>query len=215
MIHTIINFFHQLTDPEQLIKLLTSVFEGGWGYLVLCGIIFAETGLLFGFILPGDSLLFTVGAVAGAGGINVYLIMFLLVFAVLLGDNLGYYLGRRTGPVIFSRPDSLLFKKNHVVKTQEFFDRHGAKTIMFARFLPVIRSFAPFMAGVGGMKYRSFLAYSFVGGLFWVITLTLAGYFFGNIQIVKDNFEKVILIVVALSFMPMVYEILKSKLRKA
>jgi membrane-associated protein len=210
MISEIIKFLHDLTDPDQLIGLLSTVFSGWWAYALLFGIVFAETGLLVGFVLPGDSLLFTLGIVAGAGELDVVLLIILLCTAAILGDSFGYMLGRRTGPMIFSRPDSRFFKKEYVHKTQMFFEKYGGKTIIYARFLPVIRSFAPFMAGVGNMNYNRFLMFNVVGAVIWTVSLTLAGYFLGNIPVVKANFEKVILAIILLSFTPMFLEVLRA-----
>jgi len=144
MIHTFIEFLRSLTDPEKLIALLGTILSGWLGYAALCGIVFAETGLLIGFFLPGDSLLFTVGVVCGAGDLNLPLIITLLMCSAILGDNVGYFLGRRTGPMIFSRPKSRFFHPDHLIKTRQFFDRHGGKSIIYARFIPVIRTCTPF-----------------------------------------------------------------------
>ena len=142
-----------LTTPDKLIALLTTVLGGWWGYALLTGIVFAETGLLLGFFLPGDSLLFTVGVVAGAGHLNIVLIVVLLIAAAVMGDAVGYQLGKRAGPPIFNRPDSRLFKQEHLLRTKAFYEKHGGKTIIYARFVPIVRTFAPFVAGVAGMSY--------------------------------------------------------------
>lgn len=167
MISDIFGFFHQITNPEQLSLLIDTALSGWWIYALVCGIVFAENAVLLGFILPGDSLLFTLGVVAANGKINIFLLMGLLFVSAVLGDSTGYYLGKRTGPRIFSRPDSKLFKQEYVRKTQEFFQRYGGKTIMMARFVPVVRSFAPFMAGVGNMAYHTFIFYNLVGSFIW------------------------------------------------
>lgn len=206
-----LEIFRALTRPEQLIELLRTVFSGGWGYALLAGIVFAETGLLVGFFLPGDSLLFTVGVVAGAGELNLALINLTLMGAVICGDNVGYFLGRRTGQGIFQRQDSLLFRQQHVTKTQAFFSRHGGKAIVYARFVPIVRTFTPFMAGVGRMPYSRFLTYSIFGGIGWVAAMTLLGYTLGNVPIVRQHFEKVILLIIFLSVLPVILELLKSR----
>lgn len=214
MISDIFGFFHQITNPEQLSLLIDTALSGWWIYALVCGIVFAENAVLLGFILPGDSLLFTLGVVAANGKINIFLLMGLLFVSAVLGDSTGYYLGKRTGPRIFSRPDSKLFKQEYVRKTQEFFQRYGGKTIMMARFVPVVRSFAPFMAGVGNMAYHTFIFYNLVGSFIWVVFLTMLGYLLGNVPIVKNNFETAILLVVALSFVPVFVEYVLHRRRK-
>ena len=156
MIHIFIDFLRSLTDPERLIHLLSTLLSGWLGYAALVAIVFSETGLLLGFFLPGDSLLFTVGVVAGAGHLNIVLVNVLLMASAMLGDSTGYLLGRQTGPRIFSRPDSRLFKQEYVTRTKAYYERYGGKTIMFARFVPIVRTFAAFIAGVGQMPYLRF-----------------------------------------------------------
>ena len=200
-----------LTTPDKLIALLTTVFGGWWGYGLLAGIVFAETGLLLGFFLPGDSLLFTVGVVAGAGHLNILLIIAILFAAAVIGDAVGYQLGRRAGPAIFSRPDSRLFKQEHLLRTKEFYEKHGGKTIIYARFVPIIRTFAPFVAGVAGMSYPKFLSYNIFGGLGWVASMTLAGYWLGGFPFVQRHFEKFVYGIVLVSVLPLVIEFLRSR----
>ena len=151
MIHAILDFLRSLTNPDRLIHLLATLLSGWLGYAVLFGIVFSETGLLLGFFLPGDSLLFTVGVVAGAGKLKIVLVNAVLMMAAMLGDSTGYLLGRQTGPRIFSRPDSHLFKQEYITRTKAFYERYGGKTIIFARFVPIIRTVAAFVAGVGQM----------------------------------------------------------------
>ena len=153
--HEFIDVLRSLTDPDKLRALLTTVFSGWWGYALLFSIVFAETGLLVGFFLPGDSLLFTVGVVAGAGDLNIVLIDVALIAAALIGDAVAYQIGHRTGDAIFSRPDSRLFRREHVTQTHEFYEKHGGKTIIYAKFVPIVRTFAPFIAGVARMPYRT------------------------------------------------------------
>lgn len=211
MLETLLEVWRSLTDPDRLIRLLTTVITGWWGYALLAGIVFAETGLLVGLFLPGDSLLFTVGVVAGAGQLDIVNICAALVTASIAGDQCGYFLGRRTGPRIFYRQDSRFFKQEYVRRTQEFYERHGGKTLIYAKFVPIIRTFAPFMAGVGGMRYRRFLAFNVFGGLFWVLAATLAGYFLGEVPIIRSNFEKVVLGIVVVSVMPVVFQVFKAR----
>jgi membrane-associated protein len=202
MIHSIIEFLRSLTNPERLIQLLSTLLAGWWGYIALSGIVFAETGLLLGFFLPGDSLLFTVGVVSGAGQLNIVGINAALMAAALIGDTTGFLLGRHTGPRIFTRPDSLLFKQEYVMRTKQFYDRYGGKTIILARFVPVIRTFAPFMAGVSGMQYPRFLSFSVFGSLGWVFSMSMLGYTLGSVAFVRRHFDEVVLLIVFLSLLP-------------
>ena len=178
---------------------------------MLAGIVFAESGLLVGLFLPGDSLLFTVGVVAGAGQLDIVQICGLLVVFSILGDQSGYLLGRRSGPRIFVRPDSLLFKHEYVKRTHEFYEKHGGKTLIYAKFVPIVRTFAPFMAGVGRMQYARFVSFNVIGGLGWVLSMTLGGYYLGSIPIVRTNFEKVVLGIVFLSVAPMVVHYFRAR----
>lgn len=213
MIGTVIEFLKTLTDPERLIALLSTVFTGWWGYGLLFAIVFSETGLLIGFFLPGDSLLFTVGVVAHLGGLNIVAINLALIVAAVVGDAVGYYLGRQTGAKIFERPDSRFFKREHLLKTQAFYEKHGGKTIIYARFIPIIRTFAPFIAGVAGMSYPRFLSFNIFGGIGWVVLLTTTGYYLGGVPIVRAHFEKVIIGIIVVSVLPVVFELLRSRLR--
>ena len=210
MLEAFVDFLRSLTNPERLISLLSTVLSGWLGYLALIGIVFAETGLLIGFFLPGDSLLFTVGVVAGAGQLNIALINVLLMAAAIVGDGVGFYLGRRTGPAIFCRPDSRLFKQEYLRRTHEFYGRHGGKTIIYARFVPIVRTFAPFVAGVAGMNYSRFLTFNIFGGIGWVFLLTMLGYTLGELPPVRAHFEKVILGIIFVSVLPVVWEFWKS-----
>ncbi len=211
MVHLLIDFLHTLTDPERLIHLLGTVLTGWLGYAALFAVVFSETGLLLGFFLPGDSLLFTVGVVAGAGQLNIALIVVLLSIAAVVGDGVGYLLGRRAGRSVFQRPDSRLFKREHLIRTQEFYDKHGGKTIIIARFVPIIRTFAPFVAGVAEMNYPKFLSYNVFGGVGWVTAVSLAGYSLGSVPLVRRNFDKAVLLIVFLSVVPIIVEYLKAR----
>jgi len=211
MIDALIDFLRTLTDPPRLIQLLATVMTGWLGYAALFGIVFAETGLLVGFFLPGDSLLFTVGVVAGAGQLDMVLINVILIIAAIVGDATGYMLGRHTGTRIFSRPDSRFFKQEYLTRTQEFYDKHGGKTIIYARFVPIVRTFAPFIAGVAGMPYGRFAAFNIFGGIGWVVLLTTAGYFLGGFPIIQRHFEKVVIAIVLISVLPVIIEVLKSR----
>ena len=179
------------------------------GILLLAAIVFAESGLLIGFFLPGDSLLFIAGFLASsAGGSKLSLPLVLVAAATMAiaGDQVGYLIGKKAGPAIFNRPKSRLFDPAHVVKAQGFFDRYGARTIVIARFVPIVRTFAPVVAGVGNMHYRTFVRYNVVGGVAWGLGLPVLGYFLGQIDVVKNHIEIAVLAVVALSLLPMVWE---------
>ncbi|PWT98368.1 MAG: hypothetical protein C5B51_29450 [Terriglobia bacterium] len=202
MIDGILEFLRSLTNPERLIALLSTLLSGWIGYTALAGVVFAETGLLLGFFLPGDSLLFTVGVVSGAGQLDIVLINAALMAAALIGDSTGFLLGRHTGPRVFSRPDSLFFKQEYVTRTSEFYARYGGKTIIFARFVPVIRTFAPFMAGVSGMPYPRFLSFSIFGSFGWVLVMTLLGFRLGSVPFVRKHFDAVVLLIIFVSLLP-------------
>ncbi len=202
MLHDILDFLKSLYNAERLIALLSTLLSSGPGFAALFAMVFAETGLLVGVIVPGDSLLFTVGVVVGAGQSNIVLVDAVLILAAILGDSTGYLLGRKTGDRIFARKDSLLFKQEYVTRTKKFYERYGGKTILFARFLPIVRSFAAFMAGVGKMPYFRFLPFSIAGGMGSVILLTLLGYTLGNTPFVRHNFDKVLLFIIFLSLLP-------------
>jgi membrane-associated protein len=188
---------------------------GPWIYGILFLILFCETGLVVTPFLPGDSLLFVAGAIAGAGSLNVHLLVALLFVAATLGDSLNYAIGHYIGPKVFRFEDSWFFKKAYVERTHRFFERHGGKTIVLARFVPIIRTYAPFVAGIGGMDYWRFLLFNVAGALLWVASLTYAGYFFGNLPVVKNNLSLVILGIIVLSISPGIVELLRHKLKRA
>ena len=185
---------------------------GTWTYLVLFTIVFIETGLVVFPFLPGDSLLFAAGALAATGSLNVWVVFGLLAAAAILGDTVNYWIGNRVGPRVF-KEDVRFLKREHLERTQKFYEKHGGKTIFLARFIPIIRTFAPFVAGVGTMRYGKFIAYNVVGGLVWTSGFTFAGYFFGNIPIVRDNFGLVVIAIIVISVLPVVYELLQHRLR--
>jgi len=211
MIHGLLDLYRTLTTPDKLIHLLGTILSGWIGYVVLFGVVFSETGLLVGFFLPGDSFLFTVGVVAGAGALNIFQVNLLLMAAALLGDSTGYFLGRQTGPAIFSRKDSRFFKQAYVARTHSYYQRYGGKTIIIARFVPIVRTFAAFMAGVGQMPYLSFLPFSVCGGMGWVFLMTMLGYSLGGVPIVKQNFEKVVFLIIFLSLVPTFVEVYRAR----
>lgn len=186
---------------------------GPWLYLILFAVIFCETGLVVTPFLPGDSLLFTVGALAATDGspISLYLAAVLLCVAAVAGDAVNYAMGFRVGPKVFSSETSCLFKKEHLVRTQRFYEKYGGKTIILARFVPIVRTFAPFVAGIGKMRYGRFAVFNVTGGFGWVIVFLLGGYFFGNLPVVKDNFAVVEVAIVAISVLPIAYELWKAR----
>jgi membrane-associated protein len=199
-----------ILDPQHLIETL--------GLIGVFGIVFAESGLLVGFFLPGDSLLFTAGFLASApssvdDALHLPLGPLLVgcVVAAIAGDQFGYLFGRRVGPALFRRPDSRFFKHENVEKAQAFFDRYGAKTIVLARFVPIVRTFAPIVAGVSRMNYRTFVTFNIVGGTLWAVGVTLLGYFLGQVDVVEQNLEVAILAVVAISLIPIALEIVKAR----
>jgi len=186
------------------------------GYAVLFAIVFTETGLLVGLFLPGDSLLVVAGLVAAAGGLNVWALMGLLTIAAVAGDSTGYAIGHRAGPILFRREQSLVFNPRHLVRTRDFYARYGAKTIVIARFVPIIRTFAPVVAGIGQMEYRRFLFYNVAGGLGWVILMTSAGYLLGRaIPNVGSYVHIVAGVVIVLSLVPIVTEVVRERRRRS
>jgi membrane-associated protein len=189
--------------------------HGAWVYALLFAIVFCETGLVVTPFLPGDSLLFVVGALAAAGGMDIVLVMALLVAAALSGDNVNYWIGRWAGPRVFRLEDSRWFNRKHLARTHDFYDRHGGKAIILARFVPIVRTYVPFVAGVGAMSYARFLAFSVAGALLWVSSLCLAGYWFGNIPAVKNNLGAAILAIVVISVMPMAVALWRARRRPA
>ncbi len=183
---------------------------GVWTYLFLFAIIFLETGVVITPFLPGDSLLFAAGTMAGLGALNVWVLFFSLSFAAILGDSVNYWIGHKIGPRAFSGNVRFL-KKEYLDRTHEFYEKHGGKTIILARFVPIVRTFAPFVAGVGAMTYGRFITYNVVGGIAWVGLFTFLGYFFGNLPFVQNNFSFVVLAIIVISVLPGVYEFLRAR----
>ena len=182
------------------------------GYAGMFFIIFAESGLFIGFFLPGDSLLFTAGFLASQGFLHIIPLSILTFIAAILGDNVGYAFGKKVGVKIFTRDNSLLFHKDYLAKAQHFYEKHGVKTIVLARFIPVVRTFAPIVAGVGNMKYSTFLFYNFIGGLIWGLGMPLLGYFLGSaIPGIDHYLIPIVLVIIVVSFLPPVWEVLKEE----
>ncbi len=209
MLHQLLDYFLHL--DQYLNQAVVAL--GPWFYGLLFAIVFCETGLVVTPFLPGDSLLFAVGALAAGEGspISLALAIGLLIVAAILGDAVNYAIGYRVGPAIFRREDSRWLNRKHLVKTQQFYEKYGAKTIVIARFVPIVRTFAPFVAGIGKMSYRRFAAYNVVGGVVWVVLFTLAGFHFGDLPWVKTNFHYVIVAIIVLSVIPPIVEILRSR----
>lgn len=184
---------------------------GVWVYAILFAIIFAETGLVIAPFLPGDSLLFVIGALCGMGSLQLEVAMPLLILAAFMGDNTNYWIGRLLGLRLLERAGSRLIRHEHLEKTHAFYEKHGGKTVIFARFLPILRTFAPFVAGIGTMNYRQYVMFSIIGGVSWIGSLTLAGYFFGNIPVIKDNLTLMILVIVFISFVPAMIQFVRHR----
>lgn len=222
----IIDFLYRVKDflnPKIMIDGLLDTF-GVYVYVALFIIVFAETGLAVGFFLPGDSLLVVAGLFAAAGKMNLAILMVTLFAAAVIGDAVGYLTGKKMGETLFTRPKSRVFNPKHIQKAHAFYEKHGGKTIVIARFVPIVRTFAPIVAGAAQMPYRQFLLYNIFGGLFWVVSMLLAGYFLGGLVeqfarsvfgvenfLLEDHIDKVVIIVVLLSILPIIFEYLKAR----
>ena len=188
--------------------------HGNWAYVFLFLIIFCETGLVVTPFLPGDSLLFAVGSICARGYLNIHVMVIVLICAALLGDNVNYFIGRTIGKTLFRNENSKIFKKHYLDRTHDFYEKYGAKTVIIARFLPIVRTFSPFAAGMAKMAYRTFLLFSFIGALLWVGVISYLSYLFGNIPMIRDHFSVVIIAIMVISLLPPVIEFLKIKLEK-
>ncbi len=200
------HLFHELTDVQTLVRV--------GGLTAMTGIVFAETGLMVGFFLPGDSLLFTAGALAAQGHFNIWSINILLIAAAIVGDTVGYWIGRKAGPALFKKPRSRFFNPEHLRRAHDFYEKHGGKTIVLARFMPIIRTFAPVVAGMGHMNYRRFVSFNVFGGAFWVLLMTWGGYGLGQVPMVANHFEIFVLLVVFLSILPGIVAYVRERLKK-
>jgi len=200
----------------HLDRYLSAIIQqyGLWTYAILFAVIFIETGFVVMPFLPGDSLLFAAGTFAALGALKVGWLIALLAAAAIIGDTVNYWIGHFLGPKVFSKEKARFFKKEHLDRTHAFFEKYGGKTIIIARFVPIVRSFAPLVAGIGRMSYGKFIAYNVIGGVGWVVILTGAGYFFGNIPVVRKNFSLAILAIIALSTVPIVTEFLRHRKKK-
>ena len=197
---------------KHLLELVNTY--GSWAYGILFAIVFMETGLVVTPFLPGDSLLFAAGALAGAGALDISVVIPLLIAAAVTGDNVNYVIGRNVGPRVFHEGNRF-FKQEYLIRTHDFYEKHGGKTLVLARFIPIVRTFAPFVAGIGRMHYPKFLAFSVAGGTFWVCFFGLLGYFFGSMPVVKENFSIAVLAIIFISLVPMVIEVWKARVRKS
>ena len=202
--------FYSLLALDQSIASLAAQY-GHWIYGLLFLVIFAETGLVVFPFLPGDSILFIAGTVVAKAGLDIHLLVFVLAVAAILGDSVNYSVGRYIGPKAFERPDSRWFKQSHLRRTKAFYDKYGGVTIIIGRFVPIIRTFAPFLAGVAGLSYRRFLAFNVIGGIAWIGSLAYAGYLFGNIPWVKDNLSLIVIGIVIASLVPAVVTFVRER----
>jgi len=207
LLNTLIDFVLHL--DMHLVEIIEKF--GLLTYVILFGIVFAETGLIVTPFLPGDSLLFATGTIAALGSLNIWVITALLFVAAVLGDTVNYWIGNIFGQKIVDNPKIKFINQEHIDKTQQFYKKHGGKTIILARFIPLVRTFAPFVAGVGKMEYKRFITYNVVGGFVWVVLFTLAGYFFGNLMFIQVNFHYAIFAIIFLSLIPIVYEFFQHK----
>ena len=208
MISTIIDFI--LHIDQHLVHL--SAQYGPWIYAILFAVIFCETGLVVTPFLPGDSLLFAAGGIAAIGGMNIHVIVLLLLVAAILGDAANFMIGKYFGQKLFANPDSKIFRRSYLEKTHTFYEKHGGKTIIIARFVPIVRTFAPFVAGMGDMHYATFIRYNIIGAVLWVLLFSYAGYFFANIPVVKNNLGLVMAAIIVISILPALVEIIRAKL---
>jgi membrane-associated protein len=208
LLQQFVDFFLNL--DEHLARVIQEY--GKTTYAILFGIIFCETGLVVTPLLPGDSLLFAAGAFCEKGQLNIWVLFFLLWLAAFLGDTVNYWVGNFVGPKVFRQKKSWFFNPEHLKRAHAFYEKYGGKTIIIARFVPIVRTFAPFVAGVGSMTYPKFISYNIIGGALWVAICLGAGYFFGNMESVKANFESVIFAIIGLSLLPMVYEYFKHRM---
>ncbi len=196
---------------DQHLQALSASY-GVWIYAILFLIVFCETGLVVTPFLPGDSLLFAAGGIAAVGGMNIHLMVLLLISAAILGDAVNFAVGKYFGHKLFANPNSKIFKQSYLAKTHAFYEKHGGKTIILARFVPIVRTFAPFVAGMGDMHYPRFFSYNVIGAVLWVVLFSYAGYFFGQLPVVKENLSLILLAIIVLSVLPGLIEILRHRL---
>lgn len=206
----LINFILHIGDHlQQIVN-----DYGSWVYAVLFAIVFCETGLVVLPFLPGDSMLFAAGSIAAVGGMNVWLLIGLLILAAVLGDFVNFEIGKHFGRKLFANPNSRIFKQSYLQKTHDYYAKYGGRTIIIARFVPIVRTFAPFVGGMGEMPYREFVKYNLIGAVVWVTSFTLLGYFFGQLPVIKNNFSLFLIGIIVLSVLPMVIEIWRARKEK-
>lgn len=203
-------FINFILHIDQYLSIIIQTYNI-WTYAILSLILFLETGLVATPFLPGDSLLFAAGSFAALGALDIIILLTMLSISAIIGDSVNYSIGRHIGPKVFKSESSIFLNKKYLLRTQEFYDKHGKKTIFLARFVPIIRTFAPFIAGIGKMEYTTFLKFNIVGGIAWVSLFLLGGYFFGNLSIVQENFSIVILAIIIISFIPIFIEIFRMR----
>lgn len=206
----IINFI--LHIGEHLQQIINDY--GSWVYAVLFAIVFCETGLVVLPFLPGDSMLFAAGSIAAIGGMNIFVLIGLLIVAAVLGDFVNFEIGKHFGRKLFANPNSRIFKQSYLTKTEDYYAKYGGSTIIIARFIPIVRTFAPFVGGMGEMPYRDFVKYNLIGAILWVTSFTILGYFFGQLPVVKNNFSLILIGIIVVSVLPMVIEIWRARKSK-
>lgn len=207
-------FIDIILHIDKYLSIIIKSF-GSWSYLILFVIVFCETGLVVTPFLPGDSLLFAAGAFAAIGVFDVQLVTIVFVIAAIAGDNLNYWIGYHVGPKIFHKENVRLFNKKHLDRTHEFYEKHGGKTVILARFIPIVRTFMPFVAGIGRMKYPRFVSYDIFGGIAWPAIFVLSGYYFGNLPFVRQYFSLVIIAIIVISVIPILYQIIRTGLKNS
>lgn len=215
---TIAGWFRKLYDVQGLVKALVLGCGGVGAYAILAAIIFTETGLLFGFFLPGDSLLFTAGLACVPGNIllgdahlNIWVLNLVLIPAAILGDTVGYWIGFKAGEALYKREKTLFFRRDHLLMTKAYYEQHGGKTIVIARFVPMIRTFAPVVAGIAQMPYRRFLSYNVFGGIGWIVSVSLLGYYLGQIEWIGNNLDATLMLIIIVSLLPAIISFVKAK----
>lgn len=212
MLDTIMQLFQYLIHIDHYLNILLATY-GAWIYLILFLIIFCETGLVVTPFLPGDSLLFAAGTLTSLGHLNIHFLVILLVIAAIIGDTVNYALGRWFGPKVFANEQARFLNKKYLLQAEAFYEKYGGKTIILARFIPIIRTFAPFVAGVGRMEYKRFLQFNVIGAIFWVGLITYSSYWFGSTDFVQQNFSSVILAIIVLSILPAIIEYCRARLK--
>ena len=215
---TIVEWFTKLYDVQSWLKAIVLGCGGVAGYAILAGIIFTETGLLFGFFLPGDSLLFTAGLACAPGNIllgdahlDIWMLNLVLIPAAILGDTAGYWIGYKAGEAMYKREKTLFFRRDHLLYTKAYYEKHGGKTIVIARFVPMIRTFAPVVAGIAQMPYRRFLSYNVFGGIGWIVTLSALGYYLGKIEWIGNHLDATLMLIILVSLLPAIIMVVKAK----